>query len=705
MTAYALGVDLGTTYTAAAIGRGGTATTLTLGTDTAAVPSVVVVRDDGEVLVGDAAERRAGTEPARSAREFKRRLGDPVPIVIGDQPHTIESLMAHQLRDVLARATSQEGEAPSVVVLTHPANYTDFKLGKLREVADLAGVDPATLVLLPEPEAAAVTYTQSQRVEPGEVIAVYDFGGGTFDAALLRRATDGFELLGVPEGMERLGGIDFDQAVLAHVDTAVGGLVSGADRSDPQTLPALARLRTEARRGKEALSTDGDTSIPIALPGLNTEVRLTRAELEEMVRPRIAQTVAALERTVASAGLTMDGVSRILLVGGTSRMPVVSELVASATGRPVSVDTHPKLAIANGAALAGAATLTGGDPDPTAPAWQAPTRVAPPGETGRRVHPGLVVAVVVAAIALVTVGAVVLFGGSDDDPAATDPADTATVGSTSPDATSPDASPAGTDPAGTDTAGSAPAGTEPGVVPPPTDPAATDPAEPVPPATDPAGPVTVAELDADATAMGLGENGDVIVLTVAQQLVAVGADGTVTVLLDAVPERGAVGGVAEGLDGDYLATTADGVVDLESGDVVLAAGDGGLGSTPGPIALDGVGSAYVADADNSRVIRRAPDGALSLVAGNGEPGTGGPIPDGTPAVDAAIGPVGGLGIDGDGRLLIVETASGRVLVVVADGTVSTSATTVPAGSTPATVDRDGAVWWVDGTSVQRAAPS
>ena len=386
MSAYALGVDLGTTYSAAAIGRGNQVNTLQLGTDGAAVPSVVVVRDDGEVLVGDAAERRSAAEPARSAREFKRRLGDPVPLIVGEQPYPVEQLMGYQLGDIVRRATEQEGEAPSIVVLTHPANYTEFKLDKLRAAADHAGLVPDQVMLLAEPEAAAIAYTRDQNVDVGDVIAVYDFGGGTFDAALVRNTATGFELIGVPEGMERLGGIDFDQAVLAHVDNSVGGLVTGADRSDPLTLPAQARLRVDCRRAKEALSTDSDTTIPVALPGLQTEVRLTRAEFEAMVRPRIAQTVTALERTVASAGLTMDGVSRILLVGGTSRMPVVSEMIRAATGRPVGLDTHPKLAIATGAALAGASSV---DAPAAAPVtdWQTPTRASRRSSQRRRQPP------------------------------------------------------------------------------------------------------------------------------------------------------------------------------------------------------------------------------------------------------------------------------------------------------------------------------
>ena len=120
---------------------------------------------------------------------------------------------------------------------------------------------------------------------------------------------------------------------------------------DPATLAAIARLREECRRAKEALSSDTDTTISVVLPGLQTEMRLTREEFEEMIRPRITETIGALGRAVKSAGLEFDGVDRILLVGGSSRIPLVAEMVREATGRPIAVDAHPKHSMALGAAL------------------------------------------------------------------------------------------------------------------------------------------------------------------------------------------------------------------------------------------------------------------------------------------------------------------------------------------------------------------
>lgn len=349
--AYILGVDVGTTYTAAAIDVNGQTEIFQLGSHAASIPSVVLLRDDGEVLTGDAAERRAQTEPARTAREFKRRLGDPVPVILGGTPYGAEALYAYLLRSVVARVTEQRGEAPGLVVITHPASYGPYKLDLLRQAVRQAGIHD--VAFLSEPEAAAIHYASQERVEPGIVVAVYDFGGGTFDAAVLRKTKFGFELLGESEGLERLGGIDFDQAILAFVNAATKGALDTLDRDDATGRAAASRLRDECRQTKEALSSDTEGVIPVLLPNIQTEVRLTREEFEEAVRPRLRETIAALERSVRSTGLTLQEVDRILLVGGSSRIPLVSAMIREATGRLTALDAHPKHAIALGAAIHG----------------------------------------------------------------------------------------------------------------------------------------------------------------------------------------------------------------------------------------------------------------------------------------------------------------------------------------------------------------
>lgn len=695
MSAYALGVDLGTTYTAAAVARGASADPLPLGADAAAFPSVVFVRDDGGVLVGDAAERRASTDPTRAAREFKRRLGDPVPVIVGGAARQVEALMADVLAEVVRRATEQEGEPPAVVVLTHPANWGDFKVELLREVARLAGIDPSRVTTLTEPEAAAVAYTRLRPVEVGELIAVYDFGGGTFDAAVVRRTPGGFELTGTPEGLERLGGIDVDQAVLAHVDRSLDGMVAGADRSDPQTLPAQARLRVDCRRAKEALSADADTTIAVTLPGVHTEVRLTRHELEAMVRPRLADTVRALERTVASSGAPMSAVSRVLLVGGTSRMPLVADMVREATDRPVALDAHPKLAIALGAALVGAAqvapsTADGADAASVA-AWQPPTRVSAetgPATRGRR-RPMVIAGAAAAVTAAVVAGVLTLGGPSDDttgapegpgsaaDPPASAPED--------PTGSDPSASdPGASDPVTSDPVASDPAGTT------ATDPAATTATDA--PAPEVGGEV-VAEL-AGVVALAPGSGGPVAVTDAGEVVRLDPAGPTSLATLD-----GPAGGVVALADGSWAVTVGDDVIGVPADGgapvLILDGASVAFGATPGPITVDGAGNLYVADLANHRIVRRGTDGALSLVAGNGEVATGAPEGDAAQATTVAIGTVVGLAVDGSGNLVFADAGTGSVRAVAPDGTLSTRASGL-GGITAMAVDPSGRVFLAGG---------
>ncbi|HKH04603.1 MAG TPA: Hsp70 family protein, partial [Acidimicrobiales bacterium] len=346
---YALGVDIGTTFSAAAVHRQGRAEMVALGYRSALVPSAVLINAEGGTLVGDAALRRGRSEPERLARFFKRRIGDSVPLIVGGSPFSAEQLTARLLRAVVDAVAEQQGGAPDAIALTRPANWGPFKQDRFDQairLADLRGV-----TVLTEPEAAALAYAAEERVEPGAVVAVYDLGGGTFDATLLRRAGDRFEVIGEPEGIERLGGIDFDAAVFEHVRRSLDGAIEALPEDDPNTLRAIARLRDDCIDAKEALSSDTQVSIPVVLPRLATEIRLTRSELEGMIRPVLDDSIASLRRAVASADVTAAQVDRVLLVGGSSRVPLVAQLVASAFGRPVALDAHPKHAVALGAAL------------------------------------------------------------------------------------------------------------------------------------------------------------------------------------------------------------------------------------------------------------------------------------------------------------------------------------------------------------------
>jgi actin-like ATPase involved in cell morphogenesis len=349
---YYLGVDLGTTFTAAAVWRGGRVDIATLGNRSPSIPSVVLLRDDGSMLVGEAAERRAAAEPRRVAREFKRRFGDPTPIVIGGTPFSADALTARVLRWVVDKVSETEGGPPAGIAISYPANWGEYKTDLLRQAIARADLDRVATVT--EPEAAAIHYASQERIETGSVVAVYDLGGGTFDAAVLRKTADGWDILGDPEGVERLGGVDIDEAVFQHVTASLGGKVEQLDPDDETALSAVARLRADCVEAKEALSADTDVSIPVLLPGLQTEVRLTRRELEQMIRPALHDSITALDRALRNGGVSADDVTTVLLVGGSSRVPLVAQLVGSELGRPVAVDAHPKFGVALGAAVVAA---------------------------------------------------------------------------------------------------------------------------------------------------------------------------------------------------------------------------------------------------------------------------------------------------------------------------------------------------------------
>jgi molecular chaperone DnaK (HSP70) len=349
---YYLGVDVGTTYTAAAVWRDGRVEVASLGLRAPVVPTLVYATAEG-LLIGEAAQRRALADPSGLAREFKRRVGDPTPVMLAGTGYSPETLMARMLRWVVETVSAQEGGPPGAVGLSHPANWGTYKKDLLAAAVEDAGIpDVPDVTMVTEPEAAAVHYASQERVEPGTVVAVYDLGGGTFDIAVLRKVDKGWEILGEPEGIERLGGIDFDEAVFRHVVASTGEALENLDEDDPQVLAAVARLRRECVDAKEALSSDSHVSIPVLLPPeVQAEVRLTRSEFEQMIRPPLVDSIGALRRALRSAQVEVADINKVLLVGGSSRIPLVASLVSSELGRPVAIDTHPKYAVSLGTAV------------------------------------------------------------------------------------------------------------------------------------------------------------------------------------------------------------------------------------------------------------------------------------------------------------------------------------------------------------------
>ncbi|WP_050053891.1 Hsp70 family protein [Pseudarthrobacter siccitolerans] len=382
---YVLAIDVGTSFTAAAVVRFGQEASpapesLPLGLRGAAVPSVLYYPETGSLLVGEAAERRGLDSPGRVVREFKRRVGDAVPISVGDLSLPAEDVFATMARWVVDRATEREGAPPSEVILTHPAAWGSHRISVILAALAAKGLDHVSLV--PEPEAAALYYASQVRVEAGSTIAVYDLGGGTFDTAVLRKAGGNrFQLVGRPEGIENLGGADFDAAVFRYVAGHTGDVLSALDLADAGVRGALGRLRRECVEAKEALSSDSEASISVLLPGFQQQIRLVRADFEALIEDSVRDTVEALEQSLAQLELEPEDLSAVLLIGGSSRIPLVAQLISETLDRPIAVDADPKSSICLGAAVSAVLARA----EAQAAAGETPTEAVPSPEVSGHV--------------------------------------------------------------------------------------------------------------------------------------------------------------------------------------------------------------------------------------------------------------------------------------------------------------------------------
>ncbi len=356
---YWLGIDLGTTYTAAALCRPTVdeleTRVVPLGSRSAAVPSVLFLDEDGSLVVGEDAQRRALTDPGRVVREFKRRIGDEIPLLVGGVPWHAHELAAVLVHWAWQRVTEREGELPECVALTCPASWGPYKTGLFEQAVQATRIGEMTRLgsaeLLSEPQAATISYASREGVEVGAHLAVYDLGGGTFDAAVVRKdSPTALTVLGRPEGIDGLGGVTFDETLFEHVCAAAGVPLTQVDPNDPDIVPEIARLRRECTEAKEALSVDTDTTVAVSLGRVRQRVRVTRAEFEEMIRPELERTIEALHGALGSADVGADQVDAILLVGGSSRIPLVSQLISAEFGQAPASDTDPKTAVAEGAA-------------------------------------------------------------------------------------------------------------------------------------------------------------------------------------------------------------------------------------------------------------------------------------------------------------------------------------------------------------------
>jgi hypothetical protein len=358
---YALAVDVGTSRTAAATARTGTNGETTvlpvpLGRRGDNVATVAFVTDDGDLLFADAGERRGLSQPERLIREFKRGVGDDVPIAVGGRALRPEDVFARAFAAVVDTVAQREGAAPAAIALTHPTAWGPHRLALVEESLDRLGIHDVELI--PEPEAAARHYGASHPLGLGEALAVYDLGGGTFDAVVLQQdAGSSFSVRGDAVGIDDLGGADFDDALLRHA-IAVSGISTAALRpDDPDTRLAVQQLRRDCIEAKEALSFDSDAVIPVFVGAARSSIRVTRGEFEAMIEPALDRTMDALDRTIDSAGLEPEQLAALVLIGGSSRIPLVAQRLSERFDRPVAIDADPNASISLGAARTALARL------------------------------------------------------------------------------------------------------------------------------------------------------------------------------------------------------------------------------------------------------------------------------------------------------------------------------------------------------------
>jgi hypothetical protein len=360
-----LAIDLGTSHTVAAVQRPGRPPQALLFDGSPVLPSGVFAARDGTVHTGRDAERLAQAEPGRFEPHPKRRI-DEGSVLLGETEYPVAHLLAAVLRRVRQEAAHADA---GTVALTCPADWGRLRRSVLREAARTAGFD--AFQLIDEPVAAA-TYcirVLGARVPPGQALLVFDFGGGTLDLALIRADPAGPDIVGV-SGLEDLGGLDIDAALVGHL----GHLIAARD---PATWDRLARpgspheLRdrrafwAEVRAAKEMLSRA--TAAPVALPGAAEPMYLTREELERLAGPLVDRAVDETRRLLDGAGLHPAGLAAILLVGGSSRIPLVATRLHSRLGIAPVVPEQPELPVAHGALVALAAADEAPEPAPETP--------------------------------------------------------------------------------------------------------------------------------------------------------------------------------------------------------------------------------------------------------------------------------------------------------------------------------------------------
>ena len=352
-----IGIDLGTTNSAVAIMEGGQATIIPNAEGNRTTPSVVAFTKDGERLVGETAKRQAIMNPDRTISSIKRDMGTDRKVTIDGKAYTPQEISAMILQKLKADAESYLGQNVSEAVITVPAYFTDAQRQATKDAGKIAGLDVKRIIN--EPTAAALAYGVDKD-EDSSKIMVFDLGGGTFDVSILEVGDGVFEVLST-RGNNRLGGDDFDNALMDYIAEDFKKQ-NGVDlRLDPTSDQ---RLKDAAEKAKKELSSAMTSTINLpfitAVNGqpVHLNMDITRAKFEELIAPLVKKTEEPVNNALKDAGLSASDLNKVLLVGGSTRVPMVQDLVKKLTGKDPQKDINPDECVALGAAIQGG-VLTG----------------------------------------------------------------------------------------------------------------------------------------------------------------------------------------------------------------------------------------------------------------------------------------------------------------------------------------------------------
>ena len=351
-----IGIDLGTTNSCVAVMEGGEAVVIPNAEGNRTTPSVVAFSKDGERMVGQVAKRQAITNPDRTVISIKREMGTNYKVNVDGKSYTPQEISAMILQKLKADAEAYLGQTVTEAVITVPAYFTDAQRQATKDAGKSAGLDVKRIIN--EPTAAALAYGVEK--ESDQKIMVYDLGGGTFDVSILEIGDGVIEVLATA-GNNRLGGDDFDKCVMDWM-VAEFKKAEGIDLSGDKV--AMQRLKEAAEKAKIELS--GVTSSTINLPYITADatgpkhldLTLTRAKFNELTAHLVKATAGPVQQAMSDAGLTGNDIAKVLMVGGSSRIPAVQDAVKSLTGKEGFKGINPDECVALGAALQGG-VLTG----------------------------------------------------------------------------------------------------------------------------------------------------------------------------------------------------------------------------------------------------------------------------------------------------------------------------------------------------------